>query len=295
LSAALEISAFLLFLYIVSSHRPAATSTGAPAPRAWLVVVMAGVTAWIAALVLNLTTTVSLARYAGGPSLPHVFDQRLLALLTWGLLAPFIWGFTARWMPVLLGLPPLRIPALLGAVAVNIAGLASVFAGDEDLGTALAAAAAVLAVVGLRLFERPIAEAKTRGVHVHFPTFVRLAYVWLLVAAGLGAAAAHWDIAGGLWGASRHAFTVGFVAAMVLAVGQRMLPGFAAHRPLWSPALMGLGLTLLMLGCVLRVSSEILAYEQYAPWAWSVLPVSGVIELAALAIFAINLYWTVWV
>ena len=86
----------------------------------------------------------------------------------------------------------------------------------------------------------------------------------------------------------------GFVAAMVLAVGQRMLPGFAAHRTLWSPALMGAGLTLLMLGCLVRVSTEILAYEGYAPWAWSVLPVSGVIELAALGIFAINLYRTLW-
>ena len=55
-----------------------------------------------------------------------------------------------------------------------------------------------------------------------------------------------------------------------------------------------LGLTLLMLGCLVRVSTEILAYEGYAPWAWSVLPVSGVIELAALGIFGINLYWTLW-
>lgn len=294
LSAAFELVAFLLFLYIVSSHRPAAMSPATPSPRGWLVLVMAGVSAWIAALVLNMTTTVSMARNAG-PSLPHVFDQHFLALLTWGLLAPFIWGFTARWMPVLLGLRPLRVRALVGAVAVNVAGLAAVFTGHEGLGTALAAVAAVLAIAGLRLFEPTIAEAKTRGVHHRFPLFVRLAYAWLLVAAALGVLAAHWDIAGGLWGASRHAFTVGFVAAMVLAVGQRMLPGFAAHRALWSPALMGVGLTLLMLGCLLRVSSEILAYEQYAPWAWSVLPVSGVIELAALGIFAFNLYWTLWV
>ena len=69
------------------------------------------------------------------------------------------------------------------------------------------------------------------------------------------------------------------VARARYAVGQRMLPGFAAHRTLWSPALMGVGLTLLMLGCLVRVSTEILAYEGYAPWAWSVLQVSGVIEL----------------
>ncbi len=294
LSAAVELTAFLLFLTVVAGHR-SVSSTSASAPRAWIAVVMAGAVAWVAALVLNVATTVALARHAADPSVPHLFNQRVLVLLTWGILAPFIWGFSARWMPVLLGLPPLRVPLLLGAVALNTVGILWVFAGHEGVATAFAAGAALLAVAGLRLFERPIDEARTRGVHVGFPAFVRLAYAWLIVAAGLGVAAAHWDLAGGLWGASRHAFTVGFVAAMVLAVGQRMLPGFAGHRTLWSPRLMGLGLTLLAIGCLLRVSSEVLAYEQYAAWAWSVLPVSAVIELAALGIFAVNLYWTLWV
>lgn len=295
LSAAIELTAFLLFLSVVAGHRSSPSSATVPPSRAWIAVVMAGVAAWVATLVLNVTTTVSLARHGADPGVPHALDQHLLALLTWGILAPFIWGFSARWLPVLLGLPPLRAPVLLLAVAVNAAGILSVFAGHAGFATALAAGGALLAVAGLRLFERPIAEARTRGVHDGFPLFVRLAYAWLIVAVALGVAAAHWDVAGGLWGASRHAFTVGFAAAMVLAIGQRMLPGFAAHRTLWSPRLMGVSLTLLALGCLLRVSSEVLAYEQYATWAWSVLPVSGVMELAALGIFAVNLYWTLWV
>ena len=48
-------------------------------------------------------------------------------------------------------------------------------------------------------------------------------------------------------------------------------------------------LLLLNLGCVLRVCSEILAYEGFAAHAWSVLPVSAVIELAAVTLFAVNL------
>ncbi|MGE0361689.1 MAG: NnrS family protein [Vicinamibacterales bacterium] len=295
LSAAIELIAFLLFLYVVAGHRFAPSSATAPPSRAWIAVVMAGVVAWLAALVLNVVTTVALAQDDADPSVPHLFNQRVLVLLTWGILAPFIWGFTARWMPTLLGLPPLRVPLLLVAVAANAAGILSVFAGHVGVASALSAGASLLAVVGLRLFEHPVAEAKTRGVHRLFPMFVRLAYAWLIVAAGLGVAAAHFDVAGGLWGASRHAFTVGFVSTMVLVVGQRVLPGFAAHRTLWSPRLMGFGLMLLTVGCLLRVSSEVLAYEQYAAWAWSVLPVSGVIELAALGIFALNLYWTLWV
>lgn len=48
-------------------------------------------------------------------------------------------------------------------------------------------------------------------------------------------------------------------------------------------------LVLLITGCTLRVSSEILAYQEYATWAWYVLPISALIELTAVALFAVNL------
>lgn len=79
---------------------------------------------------------------------------------------------------------------------------------------------------------------------------------------------------------------------MVFCVGQRVLPSFCGMRVLWSPKLMLLMLVLLMGGCTLRVASEILAYQDYASWAWSVLPVSALIELAAVSMFAVNLIVT---
>ena len=85
--------------------------------------------------------------------------------------------------------------------------------------------------------------------------------------------------AAGIWGASRHALTVGFIAGMVFCVGQRVLPSFCGMRVLWSPRLMLWMLVLLMTGCTLRVASEILAYQGYADWAWNGLPVSALIEL----------------
>jgi hypothetical protein len=142
------------------------------------------------------------------------------------------------------------------------------------------------------VFEKARAEPKTRGVHPTFPLFVRIAYVWLMVAALVGVAASLWDVSGGIWGASRHAFTVGFVSVMVFSIGQRVLPAFAGGVVLWSPRLMVWSLTLLVIGCLLRVSSEILAYQQYAAWAWSVLPASAVIEMAAFTGFAANLLLT---
>ena len=51
-------------------------------------------------------------------------------------------------------------------------------------------------------------------------------------------------------------------------------------------------LVLLMTGCTLRVASEILAYQDYATWAWTILPISALIELTAVAFFAVNLIAT---
>ena len=86
-----------------------------------------------------------------------------------------------------------------------------------------------------------------------FPYFVRAAYVWLLVAAGLEiwAAFAHGETAG-IWGASRHALTMGFVAAMVFGAGQRVLPAFSGMRHLYSPRLMFFSQALLIVGCTMR-------------------------------------------
>lgn len=55
-------------------------------------------------------------------------------------------------------------------------------------------------------------------------------------------------------------------------------------RVLYSPRLM-LASLLLNAGCMLRVSSEILSYENYWPAAWRVLPWSAVCELLAVTIF----------
>jgi hypothetical protein len=129
-------------------------------------------------------------------------------------------------------------------------------------------------------------------VHPAFPIFIRFAYLWLVISAAIGIAAALWDKSGGLWGASRHALTVGFLATMVFGIGQRVLPAFCGMRTLYSPVLMLAGLALLNAGCALRVISEIGAYEGYVPPLWSILPVSAVTEMAAVTVFAANLLLT---
>jgi hypothetical protein len=167
-----------------------------------------------------------------------------------------------------------------------------VLLGLAFVGASLLVLGTILAIAAIRVFEPAVYEPKTRGVHTSFPLFIRMAYGWLVVAAVLSVAANRWDSSGGIWGASRHALTVGFVSIMILSVGQRVLPAFAGMRILWSTGLMFLAGFLLILGCATRVVCEVLAYQNYVPWAWRVLPVSALVELSALTLFAINMMGT---
>jgi hypothetical protein len=147
-------------------------------------------------------------------------------------------------------------------------------------------------MLALRLTDVAQSKAKVRGIHPSFPVFIRIAYVWLIIAAGLGMWAALADVHGGIWGASRHALTVGFAATMVFAIGPRILPHFGGVYQIYSKRLMFVALFLLGCGCTLRVSSEPLAYEGFSMFAWKVLPVSAMFELAAVIVFAVNMALT---
>jgi len=290
LSAVLEVVAFTIFFFQVAQHRP--DSGGKSGFEPWIAVVASASIGLLLTLLTNLAGCIYVAIRGASPAFPHVFDQRYLALAAWGFLVPFVWGFSAKWMTVFLGLKSFRPRVLIAAVAVNVCGIALVAAGFTAAGVWLFPVSAALAVAALRMFEPAVNPAKIRGVHSSFPFFVRMAYGWLLVAAALGAAAVRWDTSGGIWGASRHALTVGFVAVMILSVGQRILPAFAGMRLLWSTRLMFAGLALVTLGCTLRVSCEVIAYQGYGAWAWPVLPASALCELGGLTLFAVNILGT---
>ena len=287
LSAALEVLAFVIFFRSVSGHRP--RDSGKQKLEDWVIVVIVAAVGLLVTLLVNLGATLFLAYRGISPDLPTQFDQRFLVLETWGFLVPFVWGFSAKWLPVFLGLRPIRGRTLLMAVAVNSTGVIAAMMGWMRSAVILLLGGIIVAVWALRFFERTQQPAKVKGVHASFPVFVRLGYVWAIIAAALGIWASSVEGSHGIWGASRHALTVGFLATMVFSVGQRILPAFSGMRLLFSAKLMFLSLLLLGTGCLLRVSSEILAYQGLAGWAWSWLPVSAVIEMTAVALFAINL------
>jgi len=213
-------------------------------------------------------------------------------VLGWGFVVPVVWGFSARWLPASLAISNPNARWFRIALCMDLAGVLVGAAGWPKPATILFALSAITIGFALRFTEQPHGRAKTQGIHPSFPAFIRFSYAWLIVAGSMSVWAAFSDVHGGIWGASRHALTVGFAATMVFAIGPRILPHFAGVQRIFSKRLMLLSLLCLQAGCLLRVSSEPLAYEGMASFAWSVLPVSGILELSGVLIFATNLALT---
>ncbi len=148
---------------------------------------------------------------------------------------------------------------------------------------------AVLLVRLLGIFARP-------GERDRSWKFVRASYVWLLIAMvmlplfpvyGL---LTHQAFAHAYLGAYRHAFTVGFVTLMIMGVAARIVPILAGENSgsldaLWGPFL------LLNIGNAGRVSLQILS--DFRPgFAYSLVGVTGFLEVAALAWWGIGLWRT---
>ena len=292
LSAGLELAGFVTFFRTVSRHRPAQPIANARKREPWMLIVIGSTAGFLITLLANLGVTIYLAVQGSGPALPHALDQRLLMLPTWGFLVPAIWGFNARWLPVFLGLRPPDARFLYAAFVVAWGAIIATLCGFAHISTALLPIAAAASITALGVWEPAAQPPKTAGVHASFPYFVRGAYIWLAIASVLSIWAASADQAGGIWGASRHALTVGFLSTMVFAIGQRILPAFCGARMLFSRELMFASLLLLNLGCALRVGAEIPAYEGFSQHAWAVLPISALVEMTAVTLFAANLMLT---
>jgi uncharacterized protein involved in response to NO len=292
LSGAMELAAFLIFFRAVSQHKPEAKGSGERKLETWIFVVITGSIGLLLTLTMNLVGVTWMALKGPTPAFPAGFDQRFLVVAAWGFMVPFVWGFSAKWLPTFLGTRAASNRRLALATGLLVAGVAFGLSGWFLSAMLVLLAASFAVIVALGVFSRPQKPAKTQGVHASFPYFLRSAYGWLLVAGALGIWAAESKNASGIWGASRHALTVGFVSMMVFCVGQRILPAFSGMRLLYSAKLMFAGLLLLTAGCALRVSGEVLAYQEILRGAWSWLPYSAVLELSAVTLFAINLVLT---
>ena len=296
ISAGFEVIAVLLFLAAASRHKlpsPAQGTQAKPRMEPWMVSVFLGTTGLTAVVIFNFVECVRLA--AGGTLLafPYALDQKYLVLLAWGFLVPVVWGFSARWLPSFLAIAKPHTRLFREALILDLTGVLCGVAGWTKVATVLLALSAIAIGLALHLTQRPHGPAKVQGIHRSFPVFIRLAYAWLVIAGFMGVWAAFADRHGGIWGASRHALTVGFAATMVFTIGPRILPHFAGVYSIFSKRLMFLSLLLLQTGCTLRVCSEPLAYEGILSIAWKTLPISGMLELSGVLVFAVNIALTV--
>lgn len=290
-SAVLELAAYALSQYVLvfamekkESGRSLPSDLGS-----WLG--LAGFGSLGVALVVNLILAVELALHGASPVYPARADRALLLVALWGFAVPVAWGYSTRFVTIFLGLrAPLHRAAPWFSAPVALLVIAAL-AGRFLLADFLALAETLAAIWTLRVYHASLRPPKVIGVYRRYPQFVLLAFAWLAIGAAMGLAADLAPGAGGLGGASRHAVTVGFLATLIFCIGPRILPAFLGGRELAGAGLMAAALWLLNAGCLLRVSSEAVAYSA-GGLAWKLLPVSALLELAAVTVFVINLTLT---
>ncbi len=295
LSASFELIAIFFFIAAASHHKlpePTQGKQAKPRMELWMVSVLLSTVGLLALVIFDLVECLRLAIDSPTGAFPHALDQRFLVLIGWGFLVLVVWGFSARWLPTFLAISKPDSRMFRVALILDLAGVLCGVSGWARPATILLAASAIAIVFALHLTERPHGSAKIQGIHPSFPAFIRLAYAWLVIAGLMSIWAGFADHHGGIWGASRHALTVGFAATMVFSIGPRILPHFAGIYAIFSKRLMFLSLVLLQAGCILRVLSEPLAYEGILTMAWKTLPVSGVLELSGVLVFAVNIALT---
>jgi uncharacterized protein involved in response to NO len=290
-------------------------------------------TSFVVALALNLVALLASGpppRDAPWlPLLPAPWHPLLVHLGLVGFLVPISLAMSVRTFPLYLRVQVPNTRALRVTLAVLIAGLglrlAAIGSGlaEADLvgrlleGLALLAAAGVLDVPFGRSRAGVLATAQARAAQygvaprplpsrasdLHAAdALLRSAYVWLVVAAALLVVGALLGLAGAPpppLDAERHTLGAGFVTLLIFGMGARLLPGFLgrehlAHpRLVWATFWLGNVAALLRVGPLLVPWLVALAGGLPAPPAPSLIALSGLLDMVAVACFGWNL-WRTW-
>ena len=294
-SAVLEIVAFVLLQYLLlAAPRPKVAQTEKQSLTDFnSQLAVAGFIALGLALVLNCIAAVMAVRSSTVPMYPERLDRIFLFVCLWGFVVVVAWAYSTRFVTNFLSLEqPRHELGLLLFVGLTIAIMCALL-GWLAVADVLVLGLTFIAIWALQVWRPSTKPPKRAGVYHGYPTFVRIGYAWLVVGAALGVLADRLGSQTGWGGASRHAITVGFVATLIFAIGPRILPSFLNSRELYSPPLMGISLWLVNFGCALRVSSEATAYSVgSASAAWSLLPLSALLELGAVLVFVANMAGT---
>ena len=292
LSAVLEFIAVAFFVgkTVEGSVRKKSKKGG----KAWALLLISASFVWLTLMGINVSMMFDLSAHSASPSVPVVAGRTFLYAAVWGWIVPTVWGLCARWLPALIGArQPSSIFVRFSAIA-NLLALCFCAAKIAIVPESIILISTLSMIYGLNLFSPAESCAKTIGVHRSFPTFIKIAFVWLFFSAVLFLVASIYPMANGTAGAARHAITVGFFSTMVFNIGPKLLPSFSGRKAIFSKTLMFGASLVLNLGCLLRVASEILAYDFSVSICWQTLPLSAVIELIAMVLFSTNMFATLW-
>lgn len=242
---------------------------------------------------------------AGPGSYTEQGRRLLMEVAIFGFAMNAVYGFGQRLLPGMLSGGPPRRGFLRATFALHNLGVFTLALSHgwwrgpgSALGATAIAAGALCWAVGLHGFRHeprssPRPEAGPRGL----VRYIQLAFAWLLIGLTLlvsgefAAALRGVNPPAAYLGATRHALTVGFLTTLILGVGQRLVP-ILSHNLLAWPRLVAPILGLIASGNALRVVTELTTLAW--PPAFMILPVSAILELTALGLFAANLLRTMW-
>jgi hypothetical protein len=234
-------------------------------------------------------------RYSNDQVLPDNARKLLIILPVLGLGTNAIYGFGVRLIPGLLNIGRLRHGILAVAMTVHNVGLCLFLIPrrtTEAFGAALMFIASIMYLVGMDWLgskpSRPIYGIDARG-HI----LIRVAFFWLVVGLAMILVQQFFPALPHAYsGAWRHALTVGFITTMILGVGQRIVPIFI-KQPIASTRIMLLSAALIIIGNAGRVVLELATIGGWR-WTFTAMGMTGLLELTALVLFALNLAMTVW-
>jgi hypothetical protein len=238
---------------------------------------------------------------------PAYLNLPYLTAFLLGFVTFWILGVSLRTLPVFMGLRSrpgvasrILVPLTL-SIVVMTAGEAAYLAGwggaarlAFGTGGAGVAVCLILFTWSLGILGRR-ADAPEPGIDRGYEKFLRLGYAWLAISGAMLASFSLLAIAGremdhAFVGAYRHALTVGFITTVMVGMVSRIVPVFRGV-PLYSPRLREWTFWLLAIGNVVRVVFQSLSALGGPAWL-RVAGISGVLELAALLLFGVNLWKT---
>ncbi|MBX6771505.1 MAG: hypothetical protein IRY83_07250 [Chloroflexi bacterium] len=305
-SAAGEVVGFALCLVV---YAELARQTIQPLDR-WRELAAAGFGFLVVSLIVN---TAAIAWLAGGaPVVPGMLDAALVQLQLAGFVVFLVFGVSRKILPrfLLLRPPNDRLISAGGiaygsGVALVAAGwlMASVSlpdwvgSGASAVGVWLQLMGTILYLGGLRLYEPPVRPSGAPAVTDPARRWIRIAFIWLIVADLLALIPATRAFLGGPsvgfyeLTAERHALAQGFIVTIIIAYASRILPGFSAWA-IQHPRTVALIVALVTAGAVVRVIGELLT-AWITPAGETVAGAGGALGVAGFLLFAAFLFRTI--